>query len=349
MKFRLFVIPLLSLSLLVTSSPAYSARPPKDGAACTKLGAVRDYQGKSFKCSKNGNKLVWKSIWVASKRVESSKEVLQIEKQIDLITKALKVHPVPKYDLSIEPIIKDGVWLQASKSGIDASLKFLREIGFEFKEVPGLLIFRNFEWAKSSMSGSCLRWGESSPGGACQSETAFVNLGWFEKRNFKRDNFAGIFDRLEITTAIPVALFHIAQSETYMSSNNTSNPGTLNDIPAWLSMGKMQFVKATYMSILTGEKYSKIRRELLEFWGNRCTRESLRKLSDIGPYESSCEWINGMLALELLLSQSQDFRSLFWWERKAKGTVPESFQEAYGMEWETFLDRADSYIKAQNP
>lgn len=45
----------LSLSLL----PAYSATPPKVGAACSKQGITKTFQGKKYTCIKSGRKLVW--------------------------------------------------------------------------------------------------------------------------------------------------------------------------------------------------------------------------------------------------------------------------------------------------
>ena len=52
---------IIGLSLLLTISliPAYSATPPKAGAACSKQGVTKTYQGKKYTCVKSGKKLVW--------------------------------------------------------------------------------------------------------------------------------------------------------------------------------------------------------------------------------------------------------------------------------------------------
>jgi len=54
-------IGVISFSLFLTISliPAYSATPPKAGSICSKQGITKEYQGKTFKCIKSKNKLVW--------------------------------------------------------------------------------------------------------------------------------------------------------------------------------------------------------------------------------------------------------------------------------------------------
>ncbi len=49
----------LSLLLIFTLIPAYSATPPKAGLSCAKQGVTKTYQGKKFTCIKSGKKLVW--------------------------------------------------------------------------------------------------------------------------------------------------------------------------------------------------------------------------------------------------------------------------------------------------
>lgn len=49
----------LTLFLIISSLPAYSATPPKAGSACSKQGISRTHQGKKFTCLKLGKKFVW--------------------------------------------------------------------------------------------------------------------------------------------------------------------------------------------------------------------------------------------------------------------------------------------------
>ena len=49
----------LSLLLIFSLIPAYSATPPKAGLSCAKQGMTKTYQGKKFTCIKSGKKLVW--------------------------------------------------------------------------------------------------------------------------------------------------------------------------------------------------------------------------------------------------------------------------------------------------
>jgi len=49
----------VSVALVLTSLPTYSATPPKAGATCSKLGSSTTYQGKKFTCIKSGKKLIW--------------------------------------------------------------------------------------------------------------------------------------------------------------------------------------------------------------------------------------------------------------------------------------------------
>ena len=45
--------------LLFASYPAFSAKPPKPGAMCSKIGASKTHAGKTFTCVKSGKKLIW--------------------------------------------------------------------------------------------------------------------------------------------------------------------------------------------------------------------------------------------------------------------------------------------------
>jgi len=45
--------------LVISSLPALAASPPKAGAACPKIGASQNYQGKKFVCVKSGKKRIW--------------------------------------------------------------------------------------------------------------------------------------------------------------------------------------------------------------------------------------------------------------------------------------------------
>ena len=53
------VIWALSLALCLSTIPATAATHPKPGATCSKQGITKDYKGKTFKCIKSKNKLVW--------------------------------------------------------------------------------------------------------------------------------------------------------------------------------------------------------------------------------------------------------------------------------------------------
>ena len=57
----------LSLLLIFSLMPAYSATPPKTGLACSKQGITKTYQGKKYTCIKSGKKLVWSKGVVSEK------------------------------------------------------------------------------------------------------------------------------------------------------------------------------------------------------------------------------------------------------------------------------------------
>lgn len=46
-------------AVIASSSPSFSASPPKVGATCAKQGIIKSYQGKKYTCIKSGKKLVW--------------------------------------------------------------------------------------------------------------------------------------------------------------------------------------------------------------------------------------------------------------------------------------------------
>jgi hypothetical protein len=63
----------MSVALVLTSLPTYSATPPKAGATCSKLGSSTTYQGKKFTCIKSGKKMIWnKGIAVKSSSSQTS-------------------------------------------------------------------------------------------------------------------------------------------------------------------------------------------------------------------------------------------------------------------------------------
>ena len=63
----------MSVALVLTSLPTYSATPPKAGATCSKIGSSTTYQGKKFTCIKSGKKLIWnKGIAVKSSSSQTS-------------------------------------------------------------------------------------------------------------------------------------------------------------------------------------------------------------------------------------------------------------------------------------
>lgn len=45
--------------LILSSSPSFSANPPKTGSACSKQGLTKTFQGKTYTCLQAGKKLVW--------------------------------------------------------------------------------------------------------------------------------------------------------------------------------------------------------------------------------------------------------------------------------------------------
>lgn len=49
----------ISLLLIFSASPSFSANPPKTGSACSKQGITKTYKGKKFTCLQAGKKLVW--------------------------------------------------------------------------------------------------------------------------------------------------------------------------------------------------------------------------------------------------------------------------------------------------
>lgn len=49
----------LAVLLILSQTPSQSATPPKAGAACTKAGIAKTYQGKKYTCVKRGKKLAW--------------------------------------------------------------------------------------------------------------------------------------------------------------------------------------------------------------------------------------------------------------------------------------------------
>ena len=59
MRSRVSLASLALGALLISSTQAYSANPPKPGATCSKFGTSQTYKGKKYTCVKNGKRLIW--------------------------------------------------------------------------------------------------------------------------------------------------------------------------------------------------------------------------------------------------------------------------------------------------
>lgn len=351
---RILVL-ITSLCIVISSVPALAVSPPKPGKACTKAGITQTHNGKKFTCVKRAKTLVWNAGVVITKssvlnnpsapKTIKTKEILFIENELAKISTSLNQFKVPQYFVEVEPVDQSSIWARAAVKDLNTGISFVQALGGELPRIPNLLIFSDFDWAKVRMSGTCLNWGMNSLGGQCASDVAFINLGWLKSRGYKPNEIKDPWLKINLSSVLPGRLAHIAQSEVFYKRTGNYGTGDLNSIPAWMLAGKIQIFMVMNYSISTNTPYSIARADWVKSWDGRCKNTSLFELSESRPYESGCENINGFLAMELLLSKSNDLTAFYWWESKASGEVSEGFRKSYSLDWESFIKEADQYVK----
>ena len=344
----------LTLALFFTALQAYATTPPKPGAPCSKVSSMQIYKGKKYTCIKSGKKLIWnKGVAVANKQTSptpkasaaKTSEVIFFEKKLGEIAQTLQQTPTPDLVIEVEPADQKSLWANASIADVKTGIRLITTLGGSLPKLPKLLVFSDFEWAKSRMSGSCLNWGMNSLGGQCASDVAFINLGWLKRNGYKPSEISDLWLKMNLSSVLPSRLAHIAQSEVFYKSTGSYGTGDLNSIPAWMLMGKLQLFIVMNYSIATNTPYSQARAEWVKSWPKQCVNVTLHDLSGTSLNDKGCDNINGYLAMELLLYKAGDLKAFYWWEAKASGTVPEGFKKAYGLDWKAFLKEADEYVK----
>lgn len=354
----------LSIALLFSASHSYAASPPRIGAVCLKVGSTQTFKGTKYTCIKNGKKLVWNKGAAVTKKnptpilspsikptpissPELSKEVLFIESKLLEISKTLTQVPIPDFAVEVEPSDRNSLWANASIADVKTGIGLITALGGSLPSIPKLLVFSDFDWAKTRMSGSCLNWGMNSLGGQCASDVAFINLGWLKRNGYKPSEMSDPWLKMNLSSVLPSRLAHIAQSEVFFMSTGSYGTGDLNSIPAWMLMGKLQLFIVMNYSVATNTPYSKARAEWVKNWTKSCVNISLFDLSSTSPNVNGCDNINGYLAMELLLFKTGDLKAFYWWEAKASGVAPEGFKKSYGLDWDAFLRQADEYVKRE--
>ena len=286
-----------------------------------------------------------------------SKEVVLIDELFTQLPRFKSTDTnIYRQQVTIEPGYENTLWAKDSVGGIESAINLLNALKTPPAKPLPYLIFWNFDYAKPKLPSYCAKWASTGGGGLCSSELIFVNLGWFaSSRNFFLNDpmrYQDESQRYLIIGNIQHELGHWGQNSNFLRLHNLTNGGiNFDKRPAWLREGAVEFFKALAYSQQFNLKYSEARNITVHTFGNRCTPTSLKSLTDSRSYESLCEYNNGVLAVEYLVSKTKDLASIFSWESKIRDdstlTQAEAFRQVFGLDLQSFMTEADLYIKQE--
>lgn len=323
------------------------------GAPCQRVGDLY-WEGTSrVECISNNGVLTYQ----IKKYPKISKEVALIDELFAKLPR-FKLSDVSSFknQVTIEPGYEKTLWAKDSIGGIESAINMLNALNAPPAKPLPYLLFWNFDYAKPKLPSYCAKWASTGGGGLCSSELIFVNLGWFaSSRNFYLNDpmrYQDESQRYLIIGNMQHELGHWGQNSNFLRLHNLTDGGSNFDKrPAWLREGAVEFFKALAYAQQFNLKYSEARNITVHTFGNRCTPTSLKSLAEPRSYESLCEYNNGTLAVELLVSKTKDLSSIFFWESKIRDdstiTQADAFKQVFGLDLQSFMTEGDRYIKQE--
>jgi hypothetical protein len=273
-----------------------------------------------------------------------------------LVRKADSVKVNVRLEISYQPSYENTLWAKSIIDGLNGTLRLLSSMDIGLEKIPPILIFWDYEWAKSKLPSYCAAWAMNAGGGVCGEELMFFNLGWNSTSGnwYLNDpnRFQDDAQKINIAGNIGHEVAHLAQSWVQSRANNYSTSTYFKDYrPAWLREGAVEVFKSLSYAYVNNLSYTEARNLQVHTFGNRCTSISLKDLSEPKTYKTLCEYNNGSLAMEYLVAKAKDLNALFGWERTDIEAQPldqaGAFQRAFGLDFSRFMTEADAYIKQE--
>ncbi len=268
-----------------------------------------------------------------------------------------------KKDVLIEPGFESKLWFRDSVQAVDAGFKLNSALNAKVLSPPQYVLFWNLAWATPYVPAQCLKWVENGIGigAVCETNQIYSALGnAVTNRSFEINNpdrYQDEEQRYWIIAGMQHEVGHLGQSWTQARAQGQPDISNIRDYkPAWLREGVAEIFKAMSYAYQSGIEYQDARNLHVRNMGNRCTSTSLEKISQLGTTPSGCEYNNGILAVELLLSKVRNLEALFYWERSTSALIEEGslrevqdrlFKKAFGLDMGKFMEEADRYIKQE--
>ena len=315
------------------------------GKPCPKEGAVTQIGNSGYKCVAYGKKL----LWIASTPPKKFDTLISFP-LLDSGLKDLQARVKPftykdLVDIKVEKGLENYTWVKDSVSSINSGLQMLSAFNALPDEKVVYFYFWNESYPKSLLSKECFELGTWAGGGKC-APIALGSLKWFGDRTGitspkGMNSYSDEIWKYGIISSTPHEMGHLGQ-QTLWRKFQIKVPK-----PAWIREGTSELFKVLSYANQNKISYSKSRVFYMQ-GGDACKGVPLKSLSDTISYPSSCEYSNGMLAMEYLIQKIGSIDALFYWDTKANGmNIKERFRSAYNLDWDKFLVEADAYIKKQ--
>jgi hypothetical protein len=264
----------------------------------------------------------------------------------------------------IEPGYESKLWFQDSIEAVDVAFKLSEALNAKISNPPQYVLFWNLPWATPYVPAQCLKWVENGigMGAVCYTNQVYAALGnAVTNRSFEinePDKYQDEEQRYWIIAGMQHEVGHLGQLWTHARAKSQSDISRIDDKkPAWLREGVAEVFKIMSYAFQFNIEYQDARNLHVRNMGNRCTPTSLEKLMQQGTTDSGCEYNNGTLAVELLLSKTRSLESLFAWERSVsmsdetgslRDIQDQMFKRAFGLDLASFMKEADAYITRES-
>ena len=360
----------LSLLLIFTLIPAYSATPPKAGLSCAKQGVTKTYQGKKFTCIKSGKRLAWnKSEKIQTKNVnENGTSIPNPSKGpfstwpsdfqlLDLVNEALngtdmyfgKVTPQRNYDLVLDSKVseEDLQWITSTLDYVSGSFSNLS------RDRLRVYLGTNHDWSRETFRSEKTWIGDPSTPYPCsqgiyEAYCADNNKILLLYSDIYKLNSNAKWDSGRRSTPAH-EVFHVAQYWLYgpMSYVGASDPRYL---PVWLKEGTAQFYGLYVVERLGLGSYLSVRDQQVRYAQEYKVSVPLSEYQSYGQSKNGVP-LNpygiGQAATEYLIA-AVGFSNVLDIFRltKEKGSFKEGFKEAVGISISDFYKKFENARKS---
>jgi hypothetical protein len=335
----------LSLLLIFSLVPAYSATPPKAGSVCAKQGLTKTHQGKKYTCIKSGIKLVWNK-GVAKKASATTPQrtvFMPWATQFDVTSMTQvaldstrsyfgKVQPSNNYEINFDPAISpaDRDWVSRVTDFAYGSFSNF------YKEKPIIYVGSSRKWALEELKAKGIWIGDPNDSYPCSAKNDDAGCAGINKMlvlfSAKRLLTQDSGEKFMMRTTTAHEMFHIIQKSLHVQSG----PGTPTRIPQWLFEGSAAFYQFFVGEEIEFDKYQTGRNYLV------VSNLEYRNILPLSQYDGGNlnPYGIGMAASEYIIASIgfENFLNI-WSFTKSEGSFAAGFKKATGIEIDNFYSK----------